>query len=86
MSSQYFQRNTGLPLLIKLGILVVAGYLIILLLKVFAVVLAAVFVFFKYLLLIALFGLLGSLVLKLLFGVNVLSFKDRSNVRYYKKY
>ncbi len=86
MSSQYFQRNTGVPLVIKLGVLVVAWYVIYLMLKVLAVVLAAVFVVVKVLLLIALFAVLGSLVIKLLFGINVFSFKRNTRFPYYRKY
>lgn len=85
MSSHYFQRNSGVPLLIKLSALLVALYVAFLLLKVFAVVLSALFSVLKILVLVAVLAFAATFLLKVLFGINVFPFNQRQHYRYYRR-
>ena len=84
MSSQYFQRNSGLPLLLKIGLLILAVYLVYLALKVFAVLLTALFAILKILVPIAIVALVIAFLLRFLFGIRVFPF-HRRNPDYYRR-
>ncbi|HWJ02148.1 MAG TPA: hypothetical protein VNU93_00630 [Verrucomicrobiae bacterium] len=82
MSSNYYHRNWGIPLLLKIGILVVALYLAWLVLKVFAVVLTALFAVLKVVILVGFILLAFALLLKLIFGIDLIRL---SSFRYFRK-
>ncbi len=78
MSYHYFQRNSGVPLLLKIGLLILAFYLAYLMLKLFGLFLTALFAVLKILLPIAFVAFVFAFLLRYLFGVHVFPFHRRS--------
>jgi len=85
MSSQYFQRNSGFPLLLKIAALLAALFVAYLLLKIFAFVLTGLFALMKVVALVALIVLAASFLLKVLFGIHIFPFGTRHPSRYFRR-
>ncbi len=84
MGFHYFQRNSGIPLILKIGLLALALYLTYFFFKLFAIVLTALFAVFKVVLFIGFLFAVAAVLLKFLFGVNVFPF-NRQNLRYHRR-
>lgn len=85
MNFQYLQRkNSGFPLLLKLAVLAIAVYLVYLLLKLFALILSAVFLALKTVIIVGLVWLALTTALRFLFGVNIFPWNS-SFSRYYRR-
>ncbi len=84
MSSHYFQRNSGLSLVLKIGLLILAVYLAYLMLRLFAVILTVLFAVLKILVPIAFVALVFAFLLRYLFGIRVFPF-HRREMDYFRK-